>query len=146
MNCNNKIKQTCGPTTYATCVEYELNVNPNSSLTEEPCLTISETTQDIYTQLEDIDEQINLSALGQNVLLYVKDAKDRIVVKNVLIKYEQEIEELKEKVFNLETTDICSKSLVECDINFYGLLDECENPVVTLKDALQVLFNQTQIS
>ena len=48
--CNNKIKHTCFEPTKAECVDYEGTVNSQSELVDNSCLSIEETTQDIYNQ------------------------------------------------------------------------------------------------
>jgi hypothetical protein len=88
-NCN-KIKSTCGTRIQAECVDWEGAVNTKSELEGEECLSISDTTQDIYTQLEEID----LSALGESCLTYVETEAGKKIVKNVLLKFEEKICEL----------------------------------------------------
>ena len=85
-NCN-KVKNTCAASTYAECVTYEGEVNENSTLKTHCALSIEETTQDIYTQLE----EINLSELGNTCLEYILNEEDKIIVKNVLLKFEEKI-------------------------------------------------------
>jgi len=57
-NCNNKIKNNCGTIVYAECVRYEGEVSDNSSLKEKECINLSETTEDIYNQLETLSNKI----------------------------------------------------------------------------------------
>lgn len=65
MSCNkNKIKHNCGSIEYASCIRYEDTVSANSSLDpENDCLSLEETTKDIYEQLDDINSRI---AEGEN--------------------------------------------------------------------------------
>lgn len=138
-NCN-KIQQTCGTTNYAACISFEGSVNENSSLKNDCALSVEEVTQDIYNQLE----QINLSELGENCLTYILDEDNKIIVKNVLLKYEEEICTLKQKVQELESTGICEKDITACDFNWNGLVDSCGNSPSTLKDALQLIIDTIQ--
>lgn len=141
--CGNKTKHTCGTISYATCTRFEGTVNPQSELVEEECLDLEQTTQDIYNQLEDINTQIDLSALGEKCLEYLTDDEDRIVVKNVLIKFEEEICLLKTKVEQLETTDICNKPITACNLDLACLdLLPCDAPIETLGDLLQAMINK----
>ena len=134
-NCKNKVKNTCDGVRPADCIEYESNVNINSSLNPQSCKSIGETTQDIYEQLEDI----NLSELGENCLEYVTE-DGRIKVKTVLLKYEEEICLLKNKVEELENRPICSMPIGDCvDIN--GLVDPCGDPITTWGQLIQILIN-----
>lgn len=125
-DCNNKIKQRCKKV-YASCTMYESEVNTNSTLDVDDCLTIEETTQDIYTQLE----QINLSNLGNSCLEYVEQ-DGKLYVKNVLKKFEDEICALKEEVENLNSRNILDTPLGE--FNVWCLEGQCENEILTLRD------------
>ena len=136
-NCNQKIKHTCGSKNYATCIDYESGVNVDSELDENTCLTIEETTQDIYNQIENL----NLSELGELCLSYTQ-VSGKNIVKNVLLKFEEEICTLKEKVNLLETTDICSKSIIPCSLEFGNLLNACgDGSPTTLAETLQLILD-----
>lgn len=135
----NKIKQTCASKNYAPCIIYESTVNTNSSLESESCNTIEEVAEDIYSQLEDI----NLSALGESCLTYVQE-DGRLKVKNVLLKYEQEICTLKEQIEELTIKNICNIDITNCNLNFYDLVDACGDQPSTLAQVLQLLLDQTQ--
>ena len=134
-NCN-KIFHTCGEKTFLVCSEYEGSVNSDSSLTEESCLNGQEVVQDIYNQLENLD----LSALGELCLTYVQE-DNKNIVKNVLLKFEEKICELSEKVNLLETTDICNKSIVPCSLDFGLLTNQCETQPTTLAETLQLILD-----
>ena len=134
-NCN-KISHTCGERTYLICSEYEGTVNTDSSLTEESCLNGQEVVQDIYNQLENLD----LSALGELCLSYVQE-NNKNIVKNVLLKFEEEICELKNRVEELETVDICNQSITSCNLDFGDLVDACGNQPTTLAETLQLILD-----
>lgn len=136
-NCN-KVEQTCGTTNYAACIEYEGTTNDNSILKNDCKLSVEESTQDIYNQLE----QINLSELGERCLEYVLE-DNKIVVKNVLLKYEEEICDLKEKVEILETTAFCDINIENCGLDLNCLELPCENNIITVKDLFQALINKS---
>lgn len=128
-NCS-KIKNTCGTRIVAECVDYESAVNTNSSLAEMDCLTIEETTSDIYTQLE----QINLSALGEECLTYVEDENGKLIVKNVLLKFEEKICELLAEVEALKNRQLCDIPISDCVTSLDCLVGECDNSIITLGD------------
>ena len=136
-NCGNKTKHTCAEKNYATCIEYELEVPAFSSLVEQDCFTLEETTEDTYDLIGDIKSEINLVALGQDCINYGVNPK---TVKSVLLKYEEEICDLKSKVEVLETTAICDKIITEC-VDLTGILDQCNSPVNTLGELLQYLLD-----
>ena len=135
-NCN-KISHTCGDRTYLICSEYEGTVNTDSSLTEESCLNGQEVVQDIYNQLENLD----LSALGELCLSYVQE-NNKNIVKNVLLKFEEKICELENRVEELETVDICNQSITSCNLDFGDLVDACGNQPTTLAETLQLILTQ----
>lgn len=135
--CNQKIKATCGATNFATCIYYESEVNTDSELDENSCLTIEETTQDIYNQLENLD----LSALGELCLEYVQ-VSGKNIVKNVLLKHEEKICELEARVLELETTDICNKVITACNLDFGDLVTACGDQPTTLAEVLQIILTQ----
>lgn len=138
MGCNNKISQKCGTVVYSPCVKYELEVPEISSLYEEGCLSIEDTTKDLYNLVEDVYEGINLSGLGTKCLSYVPAAK----VKDILIKYEEEICTLKTKVETLETTAICDMLITSCGLDLTGISDQCDNPVRTVGELFNYILTQ----
>ena len=136
-NCN-KISHTCGERTYLICSEYEGTVNTDSSLIEESCLNGQEVVQDIYNQLENLD----LSALGELCLEYVQESGKNIV-KNVLLKFEEEICNLKEELETVKNRQICDIPITECLPNLDCLTDACDNNITTLGEWM--LAVQTKI-
>ena len=136
MSCN-KIKATCtGVRTYAVCTQYEGTVNSDSSLDDTTCLNLEETTQDVYNQLEGISTE----GLGELCLTYTLE-EGKILVKNVLKKLEQEICDLKTKVEQLETINICNQNIIPCNLDFGNLLNACGNQPATLAETLQVILD-----
>lgn len=141
MSCN-KISNRCGDTNYAPCIVYQGDIPTYSSLTEQECVNIEDTTEDTYNFITDIKGQINLSELGEGCLSYVTDEEGRVVVKNVLLKYEEEICALKTKIQELETTAICDRDITQCGIDLEGLTDQCNEPINTLGQLLSFLVEQ----
>lgn len=137
----NKTKHTCGDPNYATCVTYEKELPDFTKITDN-CYTIEETTEDQYLILGDIKEEIDLSELGEQCLSYVLDENDKIVVKNVLLKYEEEICLLKQEVSDLKTTSICSTSIEPCNLDFGDLVNECGEKPKTMKETLQLILDK----
>ena len=134
-NCN-KIFHTCGEKTFLVCSEYEGTVNTDSSLIEESCLNGQEVVQDIYNQLENLD----LSALGELCLTYVQE-DNKNIVKNVLLKFEEKICELENRVEELETVDICNQSITSCNLDFGLLTNQCDTQPTTLAETLQLILD-----
>lgn len=138
-NCGNKVKNTCGEKVYATCVYYEEVVPAFSSLAEEDCITLEQTTDDTYTLIGEIKDEIDLSALGEDCIVYGVTPK---IVKNVLLRYEQEICSLRDRVLELEETAICNVDITGCGLTLG--VDDCDNPITTLGQLLEyILTNLT---
>ena len=142
-NCGNKVKHTCGTTNYSTCIHWEGDVNPQSEYTTEDCLSLEETTQDQYNQLENIWNEIDLSELGENCLEYLLDENDKIVVKNVLLKFEEEICNLKEELELVKNRQVCDIPITECLPDLGCLALPCDTSITTLGDWM--LAVQTKI-
>lgn len=137
-NCGNKIKHTCSEKNYATCVYYELEVPNFSSLVDEDCITLEETTQDQYNLISGIKSEIDLAALGQDCINYGIEPK---TVKSVLLKQEQEICDLKAKVQILETTAICDMNITNCGLTLPD--NPCGGTFSTLGELLGYLLDNT---
>ena len=138
MNCHNKIKHTCSSTNYATCIHTEGEVNTDSELFEVECTNLQENLDDIYNQLENLD----LSALGELCLTYVQE-DNKNIVKNVLLKFEEEICNLKEELETVKNRQICDLPITECLPNLDCLTDACDNNITTLGEWM--LAVQTKI-
>ena len=91
-----------------------------------------------YNILEDIKSEIDLSALGQDCITYGVTPK---TVKNVLLRYEQEICDLKDRVNTLETTAICDINITNCGIDLSGINNNCSSQVTTLGELLTYLVD-----
>jgi hypothetical protein len=138
-----KIKFTCGIPTQAECVSTEVTPNEESSLTEESCLSQEQVNEDVFAQLEKIWSQINLEDLGKECLTYTLE-ETKIVVKNALLKHEEEICLLKDKVTALEERQLCDFPLEGCNLDLGDLVDDCGEQPQTLKDLMQILINNNQ--
>lgn len=143
MSCGDKKNYRCsGVEQYATCVRYELDVPEFSSLDENDCKTIEQTTEDTYEIISQIKTETDLSELGNTCLEYVQE-EGKTFVKNVLLKHEEEICTLKQKIEELETGfTVCNTSLEGCNLDFNGLVDECGEEPQTIGEVLQLLLNQ----
>lgn len=85
MGCNNQVKHNCGTIQYATCTRYESEVSNNSELTAG-CLSIEETTKDIYNQLDVIDEKIDISELTSSCIIFIEPKTIKLVLQQMLNK------------------------------------------------------------
>lgn len=136
MGCSNKIKHTCVDSMKAECVDYEGTVNSQSELIDEGCLSIEDTTQDIYNQLEEID------VTDIDDCLEYAETDGKILIKDVVKKHGEEICLLKEQLETLEGTAICDTVISGCGIDFSCLETQCGNEIQTLKDWIQAVTNK----
>ena len=138
-NCN-KIKHTCGSIVFADCTSYQTELPEFSEL---ECPSIEETTEELYNLVGEIKEQTDLSELGEKCLEYLLDENDKIVVKNVLLKFEEKICNLKEELELVKNRQICDIPITECLPDLGCLALPCETSIVTLGDWM--LAVQTKI-
>jgi hypothetical protein len=134
--CNSRLKHTCGSTNYATCIHTEGEVNTDSELFEVECTNLQENLDDVYNQLDNLD----LSALGDLCLSYTT-VGGKNIVKNVLLKFEEKICELENRVEELETVNICNQNITACNLEFGSLTTECGDQPTTLAEALQIILD-----
>jgi hypothetical protein len=134
--CNNKIKHTCGDSLKAECVDYEGTTNSQSELVDEGCLSIEETTQDIYNQLEEID------VTDIDDCLEYTETDGKILIKDVVKKHGGEICLLKEQLETLNDAAICDTNIEACNLDFKCLVDSCGDDITTLGQLLQAMIDR----
>mgnify|MGYP006428342399 CR=1 FL=1 len=126
MGCN-KIKNTCIDNTHATCVDYELDISNISNITED-CVTIEDTTQDLYQLVESLQNKIGV--------------EENEVVADLIDAQSSLIETLQQKVEILENQNVCEQSIEDCNLELQGLVDICGEQPDTVGDLLQIIVNQ----
>lgn len=137
MNNCNKIKNTCPDNTYATCVDYQGEIGEKSKITEG-CITIHDTTEDIYQLIDQIFESIDMTELGSDCILYGTEKN----LKAILKRQEKEICDLKSEVEILKTQKLCDISIEGCNLSLGILTDVCDEPLTTFKSLIQAMINQ----
>ena len=130
-SCQSSIKHTCGTKNYAACVEYQTELPEFSEL---ECPSIEETTEELYDLVGEIKEETDLSELSSECLTYVETEEGKIIVKNVLLKFEEEICNLKEELELVKNRQICSIPIIECLPNLGCLALPCDTSITTLGD------------
>lgn len=134
-----KIEDTCGKKHNARCVEYEGTVNSQSELSTD-CNSVHNTTEDIYNQLEDIQNSINLEGLGEDCITYVQEG-DKLTVAEALLGLES-------KVCGLVSESTDCNPIFDADITCLNLdldcltTDPCGEPITTFKQLLQAMIIQ----
>src|SRR5690349_8255800 len=113
-NCN-KIKQKCGVYVYATCTKYEGTLSEHSSL-EEGCLDIEQVAEDIYSLIDTIKEDTDVSTLENTCISFTEPktpssvisqmCEEMCLMKTLIESQTTLIEDLTERVTNLEA-NVC---------------------------------------
>ena len=115
--CNNR-KYSCGEKISSICTMYEGELPNWSELNEEICATIEETTEELYNEVSDIKESLDTSNLGGACLQYPNNEK--IKQKDANLVFEKNICDL------FEIVKDNTNSILTCDLNYEGLVEECE--------------------
>ena len=135
-NCN-KIKHTCGSIVFADCTSYQTDLPEFSEL---ECPSIEETTEELYNLVGEIKEETDLKDLGDKCLEYVETEEGKIIVKNVLLKFEEEICNLKEELETVKNRPLCEMPLGDC-VDTKCLVDACNENISTVGQLLQALVD-----
>ena len=137
-NCN-KIKHTCGSIVFAGCTSYQTDLPEFSEL---ECPSIEETTEELYNLVGEIKEETDLKNLGDKCLEYVETAEGKIIVKNVLLKHEDEICLLKNRVKQLEDRQLCDFPISSCGIDLKCLSLPCDTSIANLGQLLDAMITK----
>ena len=138
-NCN-KIKHTCGSIVFADCTSYQTDLPEFSEL---ECPSIEETTEELYNLVGEIKEETDLKDLGDKCLEYVETEEGKIIVKNVLLKFEEEICNLKEELEIVKNRQICDIPITECLPNGFDCLAlPCDTSIANLGQLLDAMITK----
>lgn len=137
----NRVKDTCGTRFNAECVFYDRYIPEYSSLLDEECITLAETTEDIYYILDGIKSEIDLTDLGKSCLEYDTEEIGKIKVKEALLTHEQELCEIKETLQTLGEAGCC-EDITDWNLDTGCLQDPCEVGFTNLKDVIQAMINK----
>lgn len=134
--CDNTNKKfNCGKKHQASCTFYKEEL-PKYSELEKGCVTLEETTTELYKHQDRILKSIDTSDLGKECLEYPTveiDDEDVILIKDVLLVMEEKI------CLILDANEEPDTSL---ELDFKCLADPCEGQITSLNGLLQVLINE----
>lgn len=131
---DNKLKYNCGVKHNARCVFYDGTIPEFSEL--EDCVTIEETTEELYEHVQEIEDSIDLSELGKNCIDYSEFQKEKdLKVKEAFQTLEKEICLLIEK-----EEDGCCIDIEKLDLKC--LVDPCNNIINNQTQLMQVIIDQ----
>lgn len=139
MGCESKIKHTCGTKVMANCTFYESEVPDLSGLTNDDCLTIEETTSDIYNYLETLENSLDITGLGSECLEY-DEVDGEVTIGSVLQQFEKELCLLKGEGSSNTTSTVLDIS--DMGLDFKCLVDPCNNSITELSQLLQLLIDK----
>lgn len=136
-----KPKHTCGDrSSNARCVFYDLNTPSFSKLSDSECVTVEETTSDLYNLVSWLRESINIENLDirdldlQSVLDSYEPTKQRYLVKDVLEGIISQVDDIKKLAESNDTNS-------GLELDFKCLVSSCGTPITSLKDLLQALID-----
>ena len=132
MRCNNKKNRCAGTIVSAICTKY-IGYLPSYSELDPDCVSIEETTEELYRNQEEILDSLDLSELGNDCISYQKQG-EKLKVNEVLYALESEICDIKDK--------ITENVFKEMNLDFKGLTDQCGNNIPSLKIFFQTLINE----
>lgn len=143
-NCKRKPKNTCGDRkSNARCVFYDLPI-PEFSKLEDDCVTIEETTEDLYKLAEWLKESIDLEDLDPSCLTLekVNDKYYGNKVKRYLVK--DVLKELIQKNCNESVKgDTNNINWVLENLDYKCLVFPCGPKPGSLLEFFQLLINKT---
>ena len=109
MGCD-KIKNRCGKINYAKCVDYQGDIPEWSALEQNGCNDIEEVIEDLYSNVGDIKELLDVSTYDLGCLDEVEDVKELLELlisevcqlKSTVATQAETITTLQEQVINLQ--------------------------------------------
>ena len=94
-NCKGKIGNTCGKKHPAKCIDYEGTYHNNTELEVCDCNSLEDVIEDINSELNDINDSIDLTNLGESCIEYTQEG-DTLKVSEALLAIESKVCELVE--------------------------------------------------
>lgn len=141
MGCGDKPKYTCGDRrSNARCVFYDIPVPTYSKLVEEDCLTVEETTEDIYKLISWIKESVDLTGVSFNEL-EVEEVSDSYIKNNHRVLLKEVITKLISELYNLKNK-VDEKDPERMDLDYKCLVSSCGDPISTTEQLLQTLIDE----
>jgi len=143
MNNSFKIKDTCGPINYATCIIYEGILPVFSNLTQIGSTTIEEIVADMYLLLGDTKEETNVNILLQDSCLTYTLIEGKITTAQAIKTLDAELCDVKDRLDNISKYQLWDTPIDGCDIDLEGLVDPCGNQPSTFCELLKIMTPQT---
>jgi hypothetical protein len=145
MGCNDKLSSTCGKRHNAKCVDYEGDLHGSTELDDCDCHNVESVIEDLNSTVDEIEESIDLSTLGDRCIDY-EEVDGKIQVKEALLKIEEVVCELKDQVEDTDNNDcpnIFTQDFSCLNLDFKCLTDPCGDQITNLKGLLQALIDKS---
>lgn len=133
------IKDSCGDRYYSTCTFYQTDVPEWSTLKDQNCVTIEETTEELYKEITKIKNNLDTSEIGDDCIVYT-GIGTTITQKQINKVHEEEICNLKTAIKNATPTNgmFCQ------DLNYGTLIspNDCDGKPTTWCEFAQFILNK----
>ena len=133
------MKNNCTKSQEAGCTFYRNYLPPDSELNKESCVSIADTTEEIYKDLEKLKKDSDLSDLGNSCIEYNPVEREKPTIKEFALKIEEEVCNLKS--INKVAESVCNIPLEGCNLELGNLVDQCGEQPQTFGQLLQILIN-----
>jgi hypothetical protein len=140
-DCGFSVKNTCGERLFATCVYYEGILPAFTNVPEANCYTLEEIVADVYQQFQTIYDELEVDSLLGDLSLTYTLVNSKVVVRQALKTFEQEIDSLKTKVDNIAKYQLCDLPIAGCNLNLGALEDACGNQITNFGELFQALID-----
>ena len=132
------ISSTCGDRYYATCTFYQTELPEWSELKDQNCVTIEETTEELYEAVTEIKDQLDNSELSGGCIMYIEANPPQNKINNAVH------EKLCEIVQQLEDFGSPSNGVFCPNLNYGDLVDpnDCDGKPTTWCEFAQFVLNQ----
>lgn len=133
---------TCGKRHEARCTFYNTSVPTWSSLVNEDCVTLEETTAETYVELNSFRERFDLDNIVADCITFTYADSDNKKMSEVVHAIQDSICALETSITNSGTTAICDVSIATCGLDTDCLDDACGTGLSTVKDVIQALITK----
>jgi len=142
-NCINKVKNTCGSNkVYAVCTYYEGSVPEWSTLVDEDCRVVEETTQELYNEVTTLKEQTDLSDITSPCVNFVLTDDADLGFPTVKTFTTDVITALDTLLCPEANSDEATEvDITGWNLDFGCLTDPCDVPITKLSQLMQILIN-----
>jgi len=140
-DCGFTVKNTCGERLFATCVYYEGVLPDFTTLDAASCYTLEEIVTDVYLQLTDIYDALEVDSLLGGLSLTYTLVDGKITVRQALKTFEEEIDSLKDKVDNAAKYQLCDLPIDGCALDLGALEDACGGTITNFGELFQALID-----